>query len=166
MNGDKVYRMNPKIGVLFGIFGIEVKTKQDSYKPVSKEGIKPPEVNNLYLKKDDKESVRVTKKEIAEVAKDAFQKNNLPIIGKPSMVEVVISISIKQSRFEQVDIDNLSKTVLDGLIGTAFEDDSQVVTLLAKKHAYEENAVLIGITDLTNVNMGLCSDTWLFKPEQ
>lgn len=158
--------MNPKIGVLFGIFGIEVKTKQDSYKPASNEGIRSPEGMDLYLKKDDKESVRVTKKEIAEVATDVLRKNNLSMIGKPSMVEVVISISIKQSRFEQVDIDNLSKTVLDGLIGIAFENDSQVVTLLAKKHVYEENAVLIGITDLSNVNMGLCSDTWLFKPEE
>jgi Holliday junction resolvase RusA-like endonuclease len=166
MKGDKVYRMNPKIGVLFGIFGIEVKTKQDSYKPASNEGIRSPEGMDLYLKKDDKESVRVTKKEIAEVATDVLRKNNLSMIGKPSMVEVVISISIKQSRFEQVDIDNLSKTVLDGLIGIAFENDSQVVTLLAKKHVYEENAVLIGITDLSNVNMGLCSDTWLFKPEE
>jgi len=120
MKGDKVYRMNPKIGVLFGIFGIEVKTKQDSYKPASNEGIRSPEGMDLYLKKDDKESVRVTKKEIAEVATDVLRKNNLSMIGKPSMVEVVISISIKQSRFEQVDIDNLSKTVLDGLIGIAF----------------------------------------------
>jgi len=36
------------------------------------------------------------------------------------------------------DVDNLSKTVLDGMNGIVYEDDAQVVVLLAKK-AYSDN---------------------------
>jgi len=33
-----------------------------------------------------------------------------------------------------MDVDNVAKSVLDGLNGVAYEDDDQVVELLVKKH--------------------------------
>jgi len=49
------------------------------------------------------------------------------------------------------DIDNICKAVLDGLNGVAYADDTQVVTLSAKK-VYEqgEGLLIISITNLTN----------------
>jgi Holliday junction resolvase RusA-like endonuclease len=46
-------------------------------------------------------------------------------------VEVICSFFRENER--RVDVDNLTKLVLDGLNGIAFEDDSQVVLLVASK---------------------------------
>jgi Holliday junction resolvase RusA-like endonuclease len=48
-------------------------------------------------------------------------------------VEVILFIAITEKRYKTVDVDNLSKAVLDSLNGIAYEDDSQVASLICKK---------------------------------
>lgn len=46
------------------------------------------------------------------------------------------------------DADNLAKTFMDALNGIAYKDDSQIVTLIAKKRYAEESYVFIEIQTL------------------
>ena len=75
----------------------------------------------------------------------------------PSDVQVSISISVKEERYHQVDVDNLAKTVLDSLKTIAFDDDSQVSSLIVDKHVQEMNVdgILIGITKITEDRKGM-----------
>ena len=84
---------------------------------------------------------------------------------KPNVVEVVISVSATEKRFKEVDVDNLAKCVLDCLNGIAFEDDSQVVTIICNKNIHEKklDGILIAITTLTNERKGLLGDFVLFN---
>ncbi|CAH0273220.1 hypothetical protein SRABI27_03553 [Pedobacter sp. Bi27] len=56
------------------------------------------------------------------------------------------------------------KCVLDGLNGIAFDDDSQVSTLLSKKfiHEMKLNSILIAITKITDERAGLLGDIKLY----
>jgi len=47
------------------------------------------------------------------------------------------------------DIDNICKCVMDGLNGIAYEDDSQVVALIAYKYWAEDDFLEIHVTDAT-----------------
>lgn len=40
----------------------------------------------------------------------------------------------------RMDVDNVAKSILDGLNGVAYEDDDQVVELLVKKHKVKDKA--------------------------
>ena len=75
-------------------------------------------------------------------------------IPMPIEVEVILFISITESRYKTVDIDNLAKSVLDALNTVAFDDDSQVTSLICKKMMFKENGILIGITKLTSNKIG------------
>ena len=85
---------------------------------------------------------------------------------------------MNESRFEKVDLDNLSKTVLDGLKKVAFEDDAQVSKLICQKHITEPskiedeevnksfkqiNSLFIGITGLTENRKGVLGDLVLYS---
>lgn len=57
----------------------------------------------------------------------------------------------KQGKLRPVkrpDIDNYIKSVLDGANGILWEDDSQIVSLLASKHYAETPQVKIGVKEL------------------
>lgn len=161
------YYKNPKIDILFGFYGGKpIPTKQDKFKPLEAYSVDDNgdeiEVKNLYERKEDKNSIKEMKQIVFDSAKIAFKERGT--IKKPAEVEVILSFSMKERRFKQIDIDNLSKTVLDGLVGVAFEDDSQVSTLIAKKHVHELkiDAILIGITELTNEKNSISDDIKLF----
>ena len=54
----------------------------------------------------------------------------------------------------RMDVDNVAKSVLDGLNGVAYEDDDQVIELLVRKHKVtrkEEERVEIEIRDFKEV---------------
>ena len=51
---------------------------------------------------------------------------------KPGDTRVAVAIDIFTRR--KMDVDNVAKSVLDGLNGIAYEDDDQVVELLVRKH--------------------------------
>ena len=65
-------------------------------------------------------------------------------------VSVVLDIYIRR----RMDVDNVAKSVLDGLNGVAYEDDDQVIELLVRKHKVtrkEEERVEIEIRDFKEV---------------
>ena len=165
------YYQNPKVEILFGFYGGKpIPTKQDQFKPLKAfevdENGEEIELKNFYEKKDDKSSIQEMKNIVAEYATEAFKEKG--IIKKPSEVEVLLSFSVKEKRFKQVDIDNLSKTVLDGLIGVAFEDDVQVSSLIVNKHIHpmKIDAIFIGVTELTEKKKGFGSEIKLFGREK
>lgn len=167
----ETYYQNPKVEILFGFYGGKpIPTKQDQFKPLKvfevDENGNEIELKNFYEKKDDKSSIQEMKKIVAEYASEAFKEKG--IIKTPSEVEVLLSFSIKEKRFKQIDIDNLSKTVLDGLTGVAFEDDVQVSSLIVNKHIHpmKIDAIFIGVTELTEKQKGFGNDIKLFGPEK
>lgn len=96
----------------------------------------------VYESKADIEAKRIlaeaAKKVIAQV--DYEQAPN----GEPVVLIVDIYGKFPKSLPKKViereftikpDVDNVAKSVMDALSGIAYEDDSQVVTLVAEKHA-------------------------------
>lgn len=64
--------------------------------------------------------------------------------GEP--VAVVLDIYVRR----RMDVDNVAKSILDGLTGVAYEDDDQVVELVVRKHKVkrkEEERVEIEIKE-------------------
>lgn len=161
------FRQNPKVEVLFGFYGGNpIPTKQDKFKPLKAfeidEDGNEVELKNFYERKDDKNSIQEMKELVSEYATEAFKEKG--IIKRPANIEVLLSFSVKERRFKEVDIDNLTKTILDGLTGVAFEDDSQVSSLIVNKHVHEMkiDALFIGVTELTEENKGFGDDIKLF----
>ena len=161
------FRQNPKIEILFGFYGGKpIPTKQDKYKPLQvfeiDEDGNEVQLKNFYERKEDKNSIQEMKELVSEYATEAFKEKG--IIKRPANVEVVLSFSVKERRFKEVDIDNLAKTILDGLTGVAFEDDAQVSSLIVNKHVHEMkiDALFIGVTELTDENKGFRNDIKLF----
>jgi Holliday junction resolvase RusA-like endonuclease len=165
---EKIFYKNPNIEFLFGFMGgAAIPTKQDKYKPIQmirvEDDGKETVLDDFYIKKPDKDAVIEFHKSIQEQATKVFE-NNL-IIKRPDEVEVILSISITESRYKEVDVDNLAKTVLDGLKGIAFDDDSQVSSLICSKHIHpmRVNGIFIGINRLTQKNKGLGGSIMLFS---
>jgi Holliday junction resolvase RusA-like endonuclease len=162
-----IYYSNPKIDFLFGLYGGKpIPTKQDKFAPIkvtqiNEDGVEE-KLNDFYVKKPDIDSVIEFNKSIQDVANKIFNEEN--IIRKPNEIEVIISISVTEKRFKEVDVDNLSKCVLDSLNKIAYEDDSQVSSLICNKHIHEMklNAIFIGITKLTEKRRGIQGDIKLF----
>lgn len=159
-NENKIYRKNPKLDFLFGYFGdIPVPTKQETYQPVDVIGTDENGVEsilrNFYIKRPDSKSVKAFTEYMHSIAKKEFNDENR--IKMPSDVQVSISISVKEERYHQVDVDNLAKTVLDSLKTIAFDDDCQVSSLIVDKHIHGMNVdgILIGITKITDDRKGM-----------
>lgn len=170
MNKDDsiTFYKNPKIDFLFGYFGdLPVSTKQDKFKPIEVVEIdtdgKEEILNNFYMKKPPKDSIQSFENYIKELASENFNDNNR--IKKPAFIQVYLSISITEKRFKEVDVDNLAKSVLDGLNGVAYDDDSQITSLIVKKHIHpmKQNGIMIGISELTENNKGLIEDIKLMQ---
>src|SRR5690606_12642278 len=105
-------KKNPKVDFLFGIFDCPpIPTKQDGYKPINvwqvyEDGTEKV-LNDFYVRKPDNNSVKEFHSLLGKVAKDSFPKEKM--IMKPSLVEVVISVSVTENRHKLVDVDNLAK---------------------------------------------------------
>ena len=86
----------------------------------------------------------------------------------PTKVEVILAFNIKSNRFFEVDIDNLSKNILDCMKGLVFDDDSQVVNLLAMKnaHPFDINGLMIGVNQVDNENKSWFQTIKLFYMEE
>ncbi|WP_417371454.1 RusA family crossover junction endodeoxyribonuclease [Gelidibacter japonicus] len=154
------FKQNPNIDFLFGYFGdLSVPTKQDGYKPIETVQIDEDGVETIlrdfYQRKPETASVQKFKKYIQEITKDKFKEGDK--IEMPNKVQVSLSISLTEKRFFNVDVDNLAKTVLDSLNGIAFDDDSQVSSLIVDKHVHpmKVNGIFIAITKLTDERKGL-----------
>ena len=141
MSEDYVtFYKNPKIDILFGYVGTTIPSKKEDFKPIQafevddsgKENI----IANFYTKKPSSQSVREFENLVREQLKTSYHDYK---ILKPNLAEVVITVSLIPSKFFDIDLDNIAKTVLDSLTGHLFEDDSQVVNLICRKDIHPKN---------------------------
>ncbi len=101
----------------------------------SDRGIQYEEIlNNFYVRRPDQSAIEEFNNYIQGLAKNTFNDSNK--IMRPNEVEVVLSFSITEKRYKTVDVGNLAKAVLDSLNNIAFEDDSQVASLISIKHIH------------------------------
>ena len=156
---EKTFYQNPNIDFLFGyIAGAPVPTKQDKFKPISvlqkNEDGTEEVLENFYIRKPNDNALLEFTNYIQDMAKGQFLDGKK--ILKPNEIEVILSISATEKRYRTVDVDNLAKAVLDALNGIAYEDDSQVASLICDKfiHPLKVNSILIGITILSAENPG------------
>ena len=91
----KTYRQNPNIDLLFGFFGDPIPTKKEDFKPIHAISIDENGVevllNDLYIKKPNKQSVLNFENRIREMLTTTFCYFHK--IMSPRPVEVIISIS-------------------------------------------------------------------------
>ncbi len=158
---------HPEIDILFGSMNQTIPSKKEDFKPVkvrhvTEDGIEKI-LNDFYLKKPSSKSV----KEFENLIRDNILSTNLisKKIAMPSLVEVVITISLTKSNFFNIDLDNIAKTVLDSLKGLLFDDDSQVVNLIVKKDIHPNNTpgYFIAMTEIKDERKGLIGDLYLFS---
>ena len=168
---SKTYYQNPKVDYLFGYLGGKpIPSHQDKYKPIELIGVtedgEEEILDNVYIKNPAKNAVSEFQEKIRQDAEKIFGENGR--IDTPTEIEVILSISVTERRFKEVDVDNLAKTVLDGLKGAAFEDDSQVASLIVSKHVHpmKINGIFIGITELNANNQGFNGDIKLMSDQK
>ncbi len=152
--------------------GVQIPTKQDKFKPligfqgIIQEGDEEIILNDLYVKNPDAKSIDSFISELRELIKENMT-SNLPY-KHPNKIEVILSFDIQKKRFFEVDIDNLSKCILDAMNGLVFDDDSQVVNLLAMKHTHpwNTNGLSIGIKLVEDSNRSWFNGIKLFYMEE
>lgn len=83
---------------------------------------------------------RIAKTIVIEKAQQGVELHLTFILKKPKTVN-------RNEPYIRPDIDKLSRAVLDGLTGVAYEDDEQVVKLTAIKEYGENEGVVIRFTD-------------------
>ena len=150
--------------------GKPVPTKQEKYKPltgyqgVMQDGETEKILEELYIRNPDKNIVQEFENKLAEFLKE----NTTEEMPYKMPVEVILAFDINKKRLFEVDVDNLCKTVLDAMKGIIFEDDSQVVRLLALKdtHPYDTNGLAIGINKLEDSSKGWFNKVQLFYMEE
>lgn len=162
------FYQNPKIDCLIILVdGPPIPTKQDKFVPVDVVEIledgSEQVLKDFYVKKPDRDAVTEFNRLIKKSAESAFPGDTK--IKKPNEVEIIISVSVTERRFKEVDVDNLAKCVLDSLNNFAFEDDSQITSLICSKHVHpmKKNGIMIGITKLTSTNKGFGNDIKLLS---
>jgi Holliday junction resolvase RusA-like endonuclease len=161
------FRQNPDIDYLIWLWeSYPIPTKQDWFKAL----------NFAEIDEDQNELRRVKfyelNKEIKELQAVYIQHLKLKArniiktpIAAPKPIEIILSVSVNPERFNKVDVDNLAKCTLDALKEIAFDDDSQIVTLVVKKfiHVMEVDSIVIGITEITNERKGVSKTGFLFS---
>ena len=85
----------------------------------------------------------------ADIARNAELNGHKPEMGGMSVEVDFIFIPPKTVKREapwvKPDLDKLIRAVLDGLTGVAYEDDCQVIQIIASKHYGTTTGVWIGI---------------------
>lgn len=101
--------------------------------PATQESFKGGDKINQYVRKEEKECVKIFKKAVSDyVAKDK-PSDLFPSDGKLYVAIIQFFTSDKKD-YQHRDVDNMAKTVLDALNqGGLYGDDSQVKTLLVSK---------------------------------
>jgi Holliday junction resolvase RusA-like endonuclease len=141
MGQDRTFKKMDDLDFLVGTWGeIEIPTKQDKFKPVmdfelftrdSDGQLKKVDDHKLYVKKDGPDSLRVFEERFRENIKRSLTDEHP--YDKTIKLEVVVSVTMTEKRMKKVDVDNLTKAVLDCLKGLVFEDDSQIINVLSSK---------------------------------
>jgi Holliday junction resolvase RusA-like endonuclease len=92
-----------------------------------------------------KEAAKESVKEIAGILDEMKEDYPEFPISKKHRLIVVISITGSERYLETVDIDNLSKMVLDLMKSRIFQDDHQVYQLYMEKQVFHTNGFLVGV---------------------
>lgn len=162
----KIFYKNPDIDFLLGTMNDKIPSKKEDFKPVPVLNGETQEIlKDFYQKKPSSESVRRFEEMLHNQLK-AY--DDVKKIAKPSLVEVIITITLRKERIFDVDVDNISKTVLDALKGYLYDDDSQVSKLFCHKevHALNIPGYFIAVTELTNDRRGGIRDFYLFSESE
>lgn len=153
---------NPDLDFCFGYMGgfEDVPTKQDKFKPVSfkrvvgiDENNKEIELFDVYVSNNKaKEGQKIFEEKFISIIKNEIDDSHP--YKKPLLLEVIVGINVSSKRLLSVDLDNLVKAILDCLNGLVYEDDSQIVSLIAGKHVIQDefvpeiSGVMIGVRKL------------------
>ena len=151
--------------------GPTIPTEQDKFKPlVGYQGVMEENgvetiFDQLYIRNPAKQSIQDFEEKLREYIKENLQEDNpYPM---PNKIEVILAFNISEKRFFEVDVDNLSKNILDCMNGLVFDDDSQVVNLLAMKnvHPFNINGLMIGVNRISDDKKGWFDGIKLFYME-
>jgi Holliday junction resolvase RusA-like endonuclease len=155
-----ILKKHPELDFFLGFFGgPTIPTKQDKFKPLVGYKIKvddeetQKEFDNcdLYVKHREKNSLREFEEKFRKQIKESLTDEHP--YPPDVMIEMVISVSMDEKRLNEVDIDNLSKSIIDCFNGLVFTDDSQIISLYSHKTInplVPLNGILVGIRKLKN----------------
>lgn len=125
------------IGGTLGGF-IDIPTKQDKFKPIKgkvilkKDDGTEEELTDVYvLNPSKRESMKVFEEEFSKFVKSI--KTEEHPYDKSIPLEIIINVKMSKKRYNQVDVDNIAKCVLDIMKGELFDDDSQIQSLYINK---------------------------------
>lgn len=166
----RTFVKHPEIDILFGYVGATIPSKRQDFKPVQMVAVnedgREEILHNFYVRKPGTKSVQ----EFEQLIRDKITSSSLheKKIMKPSLVEVTIAITLTKERYFDIDVDNISKTVLDAIKGYLIEDDNQVKRLICDKdiHPLNKNGFFIALTELTKERRGLMGDFYLFSEQK
>lgn len=145
----------PDLDFFIGFLGgSEVPTKQDKFKPLIGGHKLILETGNevlltdfdVYIKKASKNSLKEFEDKFTQQIKENLSEEHPYSID--TKLEIIISVSMDEKRITDVDIDNLSKAVIDCFRGLVFIDDCQIQNLLASKHVNSFiplNGLMVGV---------------------
>jgi len=167
---SRTFIQHPEIDILFGYVGATIPSKRQDFKPVQMMAVyedgREEILHNFYVRKPSTKSVQ----EFEQLIRDEITSSSLheKKIMKPSLVEVTIVIYLTKERYFDIDVDNISKTVLDAIKGYLIEDDSQVKRLICEKniHPLNKDGFFIALTELTSQRRGLMGDFYLFSEQK
>jgi len=130
---------NPYFDSLLIFLPLEVLTTHDQYKIFQCNNCKH---SNLYEKKENK----TTYIEKIKMMLSTYLNKDWPYKKR---LLVQCAVSMKAADLKKVDVDNLSKTILDALKGTVYEDDVQVNALTCEKvFVRGQKSLMVAIREL------------------
>lgn len=133
---------NPYFDTLLVFHPLEVITSKDQYKQIKCDQCTKQDLYEKKKYKLNKSSY------IDKVKKILTVRPNTDWPYKKGLL-VQCSVSNKESALKHIDVDNLSKTILDSFKGTVYNDDSQVVALACNKSSVlGQKALIVAVREL------------------
>lgn len=143
--------------VTLGNFGVEITGISQQFfvsgKPVPQGSLKFINGHAIHVRAQDlalwrADIARTAKNVIWEKAQKGVELHLTFVLKKPKT-------ATRDEPYIRPDIDKLSRAVLDGLTGVAYEDDEQVVKLTAIKEYGDTEGVTIRFTDKEKLRSSL-----------
>lgn len=126
------------IGGFIGGFD-DIPTKQDKFKPIKDIEVigkdsdgNEEKLNDVYVMNHKvKQSIKDFETKFLDIIKGV--KTDEHPYKKDIPLEIIINVKMSAKRYNNVDVDNIAKCVLDVMKGELFEDDSQLQSLFIYK---------------------------------